>query len=88
LWEAPDAFRPERFRGWQGNACALVPQGAGAFEPGHRCPGEWLTIVLMKDAMRSLTRGIRDGLPAQDLSIDLATIPAAPASGLVIADIR
>ena len=28
LWPSPDTFQPERFRGWEGNAYTLVPQGA------------------------------------------------------------
>lgn len=88
LWEAPEAFRPERFRGWRGNPYTLIPQGAGDFETGHRCPGEWLTIALMKEAMRSFSRGIRYEVPMQDLSINLGTMPALPKSGLVIDEVR
>jgi len=88
LWDSPQEFRPERFRGWQGDPYTLVPQGAGAFDTGHRCPGEWLTIVLMKEAMRFLTRNILYTVPRQDLRINLANMPALPGRGLVIADIR
>lgn len=38
LWEAPEAFRPERFLDREPGAFALIPQGAGAHADDHRCP--------------------------------------------------
>jgi fatty-acid peroxygenase len=88
IWEAPEAFRPERFRRWQGNPYTLIPQGAGAFETGHRCPGEWLTIILMKEAIRLFSQELRYEVPMQDLTISLSAIPALPKSGLVLREVR
>jgi fatty-acid peroxygenase len=82
-WEAPEQFRPERFRNWEGNAFTMVPQGAGDFMGGHRCPGEWITIALMKRAVRLLC-AMRYSVPPQDLSINLSRMPTAPRSGFVI----
>ncbi|MCI0754631.1 cytochrome P450 [Teichococcus vastitatis] len=87
LWPEPDRFRPERFRGWQGNPYTLVPQGAGDVAATHRCPGEWITIALMKEAVRQLCR-MRYTVPPQDLSISLSQMPAAPASRFVIGAVR
>lgn len=84
-WPEPDAFRPERFADWRGDAFAMVPQGGGGFEGGHRCPGEWLTIALTGEAVRLLTQEMRYGVPAQDLTIALDRFPTGPASGFVIA---
>ncbi|EFH12554.1 cytochrome P450 [Pseudoroseomonas cervicalis] len=86
LWPEPERFRPERFRNWSGDANSLIPQGAGDRIAGHRCPGEDLTILLVMQAVRLLSR-MRCVLPPQDLSIDLATMPASPASGLVLGEI-
>src|SRR5690625_5307762 len=76
LWEDPGAFRPERFRGWswQEHPHTLIAQGAGRHEEGHRCPGEWSTVELLKQSVRLLsTSDLR--APAQDLSIPLDRFP-------------
>ncbi|WP_424139811.1 cytochrome P450 [Roseomonas chloroacetimidivorans] len=86
-WDEPEQFRPERFRNWKGDAFTLVPQGAGDFMGGHRCPGEWITIALMKRAVRLLC-AMRYDVPPQDLSISLSRMPTAPRSGFVISRVR
>ena len=88
LWRDPDAFQPERFRNRPPGAFDLVPQGAGDHHRGHRCAGEWITIALMKEAVRLLVREMRYGVPDQDLSIDLSRMPAMPRSGFRIAGVR
>ncbi len=84
VWDAPEEFRPERFIGRSIGPWELVPQGAGPFEEGHRCPGEWITIALMKQAVRLLARDIDYDVPDQDLGVDLARMPAIPASRFVM----
>ena len=86
-WEEPGAFRPERFRDWDQSAFSLVPQGGGDYDTGHRCAGEWLTIALMKRAVRLLTTGMHYDVPPQDLRIDLSRLPAVPKSRFVIRDV-
>ncbi len=83
-WEDAEAFRPERFATWDGSPWNFVPQGAGPYLEGHRCPGEWMTIALMKQAVRFLARELDYSLPEQDLSVDLSRIPAIPASRFVM----
>lgn len=85
IWEDPEAFRPERFLGWTGNAYTMVPQGGGAHHENHRCAGEWLTIAVMKTMVRALARDIVWEVPEQDLSVDLAKLPTLPASGFLVA---
>lgn len=87
-WPDPDQFRPERFVRWSGDPFTLIPQGGGDIATGHRCPGELLTIELMKAATRFLTRRITYDVPPQDLSISLARIPALPASRVVVENVR
>ena len=87
-WEEPDMFRPERFRHWDGSAFNFIPQGGGDFHTGHRCPGEWISIELVKTAVRMLTEEMRYEVPEQDLSIDLSRMPAIPASRFVIRNVR
>lgn len=86
-WEHPEAFLPERFRGWTGHPESLVPQGAGRYEDDHRCPGEPATIALMEEAVRQLTRRMHYRVPAQDLTIDLRRMPALPRDGFVIREV-
>lgn len=88
LWERPDEFRPERFRNWTGDAYALVPQGGGEHASTHRCPGEWITIALVQQAARLLATAIRYDVPEQDLRVSLRTMPALPASGFVVRNVR
>jgi len=88
LWPEPEQFRPERFRGWVGDPYTLIPQGAGDFLQDHRCPGEWITIALLKQTLRLLCREMRFEVPPQDLSVSLARMPAAPATGFVMSRVR
>ncbi|NRQ38117.1 cytochrome P450 [Nonomuraea sp. NN258] len=84
LWERPCEFRPERFAHWDGGAFDFVPQGGGDHYEGHRCPGEWITIDLMKVAVTALTRWMTYRVPAQDLRIQRWRAPAIPNSRFVI----
>ena len=88
LWEEPHAFRPERFRDWNGNAFELIPQGGGEYATNHRCAGEWLTIELLKQAVHLMTMSIRYDVPMQDLRYSLSRIPALPKSHFLISNVR
>lgn len=88
IWSEPEAFRPERFRNWNGSAFNLIPQGAGDHRNGHRCPGEWITIDLMKTVIPLLLHEVDYVVPKQDLHIDLSRMPAIPESRLIITKAR
>lgn len=88
IWDDPDAFRPDRFLAWDGSAYDFIPQGGGDYLTGHRCPGETITIAIMKAATRHLLTAIDYDVPAQDLSIDLSRFPPLPASRFVMAHVR
>ncbi|QBI53732.1 cytochrome P450 [Streptomonospora litoralis] len=83
LWEAPDDFRPERFRGWRWNLYDFVPQGAGDPATSHRCPGEPITVSLIKAVSRRLSR-LDYEVPEQDFTVDMGRVPALPRSRCVI----
>lgn len=87
-WPDGELFRPERFEGRQGNGFDVIAQGGGDPASGHRCPGEALTAELTKSALRLLAAGIRYEVPQQDLDVNLARMPAMPASGFVIEGVR
>lgn len=88
IWEDPYIFNPERFRNWDGNQYNFIPQGGGSTESGHRCPGEMLTIELMKIAIDNLVNNISYDIPFQDLSYSIATIPSQPVSGFIMSNVR
>jgi len=87
-WREPEEFRPERFRAWDGDPLALIPQGGGDYATGHRCPGEPATIALMQRALDTLTRRVRYDVPPQDLRLDRTRIPALPNSGFIISHVH
>jgi len=82
-WQDAEVFDPHRFRGWQGDGYGFIPQGGGGFITGHRCPGEWLTIGLMVEAVRQLL-ATHYTVPEQDLRIAMNRLPALPESGFVM----
>jgi fatty-acid peroxygenase len=84
LWHEPDRFDPSRFRRRTPGAFEPIAQGGGGVRDGHRCPGERATIALTATFVRELSGGLRYRVPPQDLSIDLARMPAAPASRFVV----
>jgi fatty-acid peroxygenase len=88
IWGDPETFRPERFRDRDGSAFKFIPQGGGDHHEGHRCAGEWITIQLMKVAVRLLTRSIRYDVPEQDLRFRLSRMPAVPECRFVISNVR
>lgn len=88
VWDDPEAFRPERFLTWDGSPFNFISQGGGDHYEDHRCPGEWITIELMKTAVHLLATSMDYTVPEQDLTISLSRMPARPESGFVIADVR
>ncbi|HYX35988.1 MAG TPA: cytochrome P450 [Oligoflexus sp.] len=88
IWQNPAVFQPERFLQNEINLFSLTAQGAGDVKKGHRCPGEWITIELLKRASHLLTNVMEYAVPAQDLAIDFSKLPAVPKSRFVMKNIR
>ena len=88
IWGDPDEFRPERFWEHTIGPYDLVSHGAGDRRITHRCPGEWITVEQVKAIIRVLVREMNYEVPAQNLQIDLARIPALPRSRFVIEKVR
>ncbi|GAA2214208.1 hypothetical protein GCM10009850_096730 [Nonomuraea monospora] len=83
LWDEPYTFNPGRFVGREPGAFELIPQGGGDPRSGHRCPGEGITLTLLRTLAARLALLDYD-VPEQDLTISLRRIPTRPASGFVL----
>lgn len=88
LWADAETFDAKRFIDRKPTAFDLIPQGGGDYLQNHRCPGEWITIALMKRAIKLLASAIRYEVPPQDLDVPLDRFPTCPRSGFVIARIQ
>lgn len=88
IWEKPDKFWPERFLEKPEGAFEYIPQGGGSPSTGHRCPGEGVTIELMKVSLDFLLHRLDFKIPVQNLSYSLRKIPTEPESGLLIKNVR
>ncbi|WP_065410688.1 cytochrome P450 [Pseudobacillus wudalianchiensis] len=88
LWEHPEEFRPERFKDWKESPFSFIPQGGGDHYMGHRCAGEWVTVLVMKESLEFLTKEITYDVPTQDLTYEMGRIPALPNSRFIIKNIQ
>ncbi|AKG74868.1 cytochrome P450 [Salinicoccus halodurans] len=77
-WIRPEEFMPERFRGWQQTPFNFIPQGGGSYDFGHRCAGEFITIVMMKATVDFLVNEMDYDVPEQDFGFEFNDIPAVP----------
>lgn len=83
FWPDPYRFEPERFLGREIDPYELLPQGGGDPAAGHRCPGEMITVALLRELAVRLAR-LDHTLPEQDLTIPLHRVPTRPRSGVLI----
>lgn len=88
IWKDPDVFRPERFREWEEDLYSFIPQGGGDPASGHRCPGEGITVAVMKAALEFLVNHMEYDVPDQDLSYSLVRMPSMVKSGFVMENIK
>ncbi len=88
IWNRPNEFQPDRFKDWQSSLFDFIPQGGGDPAQGHRCPGEGITVDVIKESLNFLAGRINFEVPAQDLSYSLSVMPTLPKSGFVMRNIR
>ena len=87
-WEEPLEFKPERFKEWDKSLFNFIPQGGGDPAKGHRCPGEGITVEVMKASVDFLVNDIEYAVPAQDLRYSLIRMPSLPESGFIIRNVK
>lgn len=88
IWKNPEQFEPNRFLEEKDRTYSFIPQGGGDPAKGHRCPGEGITIEIMKASLNFLVNKIEFKVPEQDLSFRLSRIPTLPESGFVMTNIK
>lgn len=88
LWENPNEFRPGRFKEWKGSFFDFVPQGGSDPAKGHHCPGEGITVEIMKASITFLVNEIEFDVPTQGLSYRLDVMSTLPKSGFIMSNIR
>ncbi len=88
IWDKPFDFLPERFKEREDNLYDFIPQGGGNPSKGHRCPGEGITVEIMKATIDFLVNKIEFEVQNQDLSYSLVKMPTLPVSGFVINNIK
>ncbi len=87
IWESPFEFHPERFKNQQYDQFEFVPHGGGDPTNGHRCPGENITVEVMKATLDFLVNKINYKVQDQDLSYNMSRIPTFPKSGFIINEV-
>lgn len=88
LWDHPDQFIPERFKVRVESPYDLVPQGGGNYYTGHRCPGETLTVEIMKASLDLLVNHMDYHVPEQNLNYSMMRIPSLPKSRIVLNQVK
>jgi fatty-acid peroxygenase len=88
IWDKPNSFWPEHFQNRDDNPFDFIPQGGGDYKKGTRCPGEWLTVELLKISLSFLSNQLTYQVPVQDLTYSLHRIPTLPKSKFIMNNIR
>lgn len=84
IWKSPYVFQPERFENMIITPYNFIPQGGGLDQTGHRCPGERITVELLKISLDFLIKSMHYDVPKQDFSYSLTRMPSMVKSGFVI----
>lgn len=88
IWSDPSVFRPERFYDHDIHPFDFIPQGGGDDMTGTRCPGEWITLELLKVSVDYLANGLSYQVPLQDLTFRMNRMPTLPSSKFIINNVR
>lgn len=86
-WDHPNLFRPLRFRDRAEDIFGFIPQGGGIHRIHHRCPGENITVEIMKLVFKFLATRIRYDVLPQDIDIVWSRVPAVPRSRFMMSNV-
>lgn len=86
LWPEPHQFRPDRHIGPPPDPFGLIPQGGGDPATGHRCPGEPLTVELLKAWVRLLC-GLHYEV-CRAARVSLTRVPSRPTTPVLLRNVR
>lgn len=85
IYKEPMEFKPDRFNTVNIDEYNFVPQGGGPVWSSHRCPGEWITMIILKMACYHLFVEEDFTLNSdQDISINTNIIPTIPKDGVIL----
>ncbi|MDK1389185.1 cytochrome P450 [Sinorhizobium sp. 8-89] len=78
LFPSPTNFSPERGLTWRDLDFRFIPQGGGRPESSHRCPGEKITVEILKETVKLLCGILPLRITPVNADVPLGTIPASP----------
>lgn len=82
-WISPGTFRPERFLAPPPHPVAFVAEGGGGSNAGQR-----IAVSLMDAALSFFAARLAFDVPPQNLGLVMTRLPALPASGIVLSNLR
>jgi fatty-acid peroxygenase len=66
----------------------VTGKGGGDPSKTHRCPGEGITVEIIKASLNFIVNSIEFEVPEQDLSYSMARIPTLPRSGFILNNVK
>ena len=88
LFPKPEEIELQRCLSWRDQGYDFIPQGAGKVATSHRCPGEMVTVELLKQSVRHLIGDMDYRVPRQNFSVKMNRVPTLPESGFVMEEVR
>lgn len=88
IWKYPNLFQPKNFKNHPLTPFDFIPQGGGNDKLGTRCPGEQITVELLKESLDFLVNRLEYQVPLQDLTYRLNRIPTFPKSRFIMNEVR
>ncbi len=87
IWADADTFDPDRFRDGSAARPEFIPQGGGPVAGGHRCPGEGVTMALLRTVIAPMAC-LDWHIHPEDRVYSLRRIPARPEGGVRLLEVR
>ncbi|MBP1884303.1 cytochrome P450 [Sinorhizobium mexicanum] len=78
LFASPMNFSAERKLSWRERDFRFIPHGGGRPESSHRCPGEKITVEILKETVKLLCGFLPLRIAPVNAEVPLSAIPASP----------